>query len=104
MADSQDYTGLLPDSELDPPIGVDEVFYIVSDLGSVGVLPNDWLDLNETIPLDPLWGSSFQVIQCFENYITVKMLASADSNEYIEVAVSPELILNNYRRVQKVYA
>lgn len=102
--DSEEYFGLVPDSELDPPEGIDEIFYIVSDGGSVGILPNDWVDLNETIHLDPLWGSSFQVVQCFDLYITVKMLSAFNSMEYVEIAVDPYLILNNYRRRPKVYA
>jgi hypothetical protein len=101
--DSDEYFGLVPDSELDPPVGIDPVYYTVQDGGVVDVLPNDWVDLDESVSLDPLWGSSFQVLQCLEDYLTVKILSSADSREYVEIAISPELILNNYRRVPKVY-
>jgi len=102
MADSEEYYGLIPDSELDPPEGVSAVPYFIQDGGTVEILPNDWVDLDTSIPLDPLWGSSFQVLQCLEEYITVKMLDWSDLT-YKEVAVSPGLIINNYRRVTKVF-
>jgi hypothetical protein len=103
VADSEEYGGLVPDSELDPPLGVEPVSYACSDGGVVEVLPNDWVDLDETIALDPLWGSSFQVLQCLPDYITVKML-DVTLGEYVEVAITPSLILNNYRRVPKVFS
>jgi hypothetical protein len=103
VADSVEYTGLVPDSELDNPEGVDPIYYTVSDGGVLEVLPNDWVDLDEVIPLDPLWGSSFQVYQCFDDYLTVRML-DGDGFTYIEIAVDPILILNNFRRIPKVYS
>lgn len=67
MADIEWGGPVAPDSELDPPIGVDESFYTVQDGGVLGVLPNDWVDLDtKDIDLDPLWGSSFQVLQCYQ--------------------------------------
>ena len=103
MADTTEFGGLVPDSELDPPSGIEPKSYTVSDGGVLEILPNDWVDLDESIPLDPLWGSSFQVLQCFDDYITVKMI-DWGLLEYIEVAITPTLILNNYRRIPKVYA
>lgn len=106
MADIDNGGPLAPDSELDPPIGVDPVYYTARDGGVVDILPNDWVDLacDETgFPLDPLWGSSFQVLQCYPETLTVKML-NFSTTLYEEVEISPEMIWNNFRRQPKVYA
>lgn len=105
MADTEEYTGLVPDSDLDRAEGVAEVFYWCPNLRGgqwVGVKPNDWLDLDLTDisdKLDPLWGSSFQVVQCFEKEVSVRML-QRETKEYIEVLVSPEYITNNFIRAE----
>lgn len=103
MADSEEYTGLVPDSDLDPPEGIAPTYYVGASGWPIPILPNDWVDLNETdIPIDPLWGSSFQVVQCHADHITVRMLES-DKTTYVEVGVSPHLITNNYRRQPFLY-
>lgn len=105
MADSEQYSGLVPDSDLDRAIGVDEVFYWCPNLRGgqwVGIKPNDWLDLDLTDigdKIDPLWGSSFQVVQCFPEMLTVKML-QPETFEYIEVFISPDYITNNFIRAE----
>jgi hypothetical protein len=100
MADSDEYTGLVPDSDLENPQGVQPVYYVIADGMLLGILPNDWVDLDDTIRLDPLWGSRFQVYQCFNEYITVRML-DGDDRVYREIAVDPKLVWNNFRRVAK---
>lgn len=105
MADSEEYTGLVPDSDLDRALGIDEIFYWCENLRGgqwVGVKPNDWLDVdlsNLNDKIDPLWGSSFQVVQCFEKSLTIKMLQH-ELLEYIEVEITPEYILNNFIRAE----
>lgn len=104
MADSLEYLGLVPDSDLDPPIGVEPKIYEINDGLLVEILPNDWVDLDGTdLPIDPLWGKSFQVVQCLDDIITVKMLDS-DQITYVEVGITPSLITNNYRRLKPIEA
>lgn len=94
-----EFDPLAPDSDLDPPVGVPETFYVISSGLTVGILPNDWVDIGEEhISPDSNWGYSFQVIECLETYITIKVKNSG-SGLYEEIALSPICIDNNFRRV-----
>lgn len=104
MADTEEYGGLVPDSDLDRPDGVPITYYwcpLIRGVGEiVGVKPNDWLDLdlsNLFDKLDPLWGSSFQVIECYEDTLTVKAL-NWQTLTYEAIEISPEYITNVYIR------
>lgn len=96
-----DFDPLIPDSELDPPVGVDEKFYVIQDGGTVGVLPNDWVDVDEgVIGPDAEWGFSFQVIECFDDYLTIKV-KNLSTGFYEEIYITPSVVTNNFRRVPK---
>lgn len=101
MADGGRTDYWAPNSDLDSDPLEPGVDYVVEDGTSVNVKVNDWLDLNdEVIPLDPLWGSSFQVLECRPKEIVVRFY-NPDTDLYEPIAVSPELIMNNYRRVPR---
>lgn len=101
MADGGRTDYWAPDSELDTdPLDAGHD-YITQDGRSVNVRINDFLDLDsDYIPLDPIWGSSFQVIEYQENLVIVRMYDPA-VDLYGPVAISPEYILNCYRKVTK---
>lgn len=101
MADGDRTDYWAPDSELDSDPDDPGVNYTTQDGRIVNVKVNDFLDLDTSfIPEDPIWGSSFQVIECLENSIMIRMYDAA-TDLYGPVSVSPEIILNNYRKVTK---
>ena len=91
-----------PDSSLDrdpEDVGVE---YEIADGYHTLVYVNDWVDLDPgSVPdNDPLWGGSRQVLECQPNYIIVRMWEQT-TDLYQPVAVSPELIVNNYKHEPK---
>ena len=91
-----------PDSSLDrDPLDLG-VEYTIADGYRCKIYVNDWIDLNtEIVPADdPLWGGSRQVIECQPNYVVVRMY-DAQSDLYQPVAVSPEIIWDNYMHEPK---
>jgi len=88
-----------PESDLDSELP--EVVYTTQDGSTVAVRVNDWLDLDTSVlPEDPLWGSSFQVVELLEEQIVVRCY-DASTDLYQPICISPALIFNNYRRVPK---
>lgn len=100
MADGGRTDYWAPNSDLDSDPLDPGVNYITQDGRTVNVKPNDWLDLDENIPLDPLWGSSFQVIECQEEQVIIKMY-NPTNDLYEPCAITVNYILNNYRKVTK---
>lgn len=90
-----------PDSELNSDPNDPGKDFTLEDGSILNVKINDWLDLDEAIPADPMWGSSFQVIDTQDDFVIIKMY-DITMDLYQPVAISPSLILNNYRRVPKV--
>jgi hypothetical protein len=85
-----------PDSSLDAE--EPGQYYQVADGKFVLIHLNDFVDLDENaIPLDPIWGSSFQVMGLEPTEIIVRML-DVELDLYKPVNVSPELINNSYVR------
>lgn len=102
MADGDRTDYWAPNSDLDSDPNDPGRDYVAQSGLTVNVKVNDWLDLDDkAIPLDPLWGSSFQVLECHEEEIIVRMY-DAVTDLYQPMAVSPSLIMNNYRRVPQV--
>ncbi len=95
MADGgrEDYWA--PDSELEPV--EPGQFYPRCDGQLVEVMVNDFVDLGDSVPLDPLWGSSFQVARLDKMTLVVKMLDTT-SGLYEPTTISPDLITNDYVR------
>lgn len=91
-----------PDSSLDREIDDPGLEYEIADGYRCMIYVNDWVDLNEdVVPADdPLWGGSRQVIECQPNYIVVRMY-DAQTDLYQPVAISPEIILDNYMHQTK---
>lgn len=58
---------------------------------------NDFVDIPEGLPEDPLWGSSFQVVELQQKEVVIRFYNSA-TDLYEPIAVSYELIENNYQR------
>lgn len=84
-----------PDSSLDRE--EPGVWYQDSEGKWFNVCVNDFADLDESIPEDPLWGSSFQVLELRPTEIIVRMY-NAEQDLYKPVAVSIQQIINNYAR------
>jgi hypothetical protein len=87
-----------PESDLDSDPGDPGVDYVCAEGRVINVKPNDWLDVDETIPRDPYWGSSFQVLECKPAEILVRMY-NKETDLYEPQALSPNWVWNNYRRV-----
>lgn len=87
-----------PDSSLDSVApGLD---YVLADgLTTVNVQVNDWLDIDPTgLPEDKFWGASHQVLELGETEIVVRAY-NPDTDLFEPQAVSPQWVMNNYRRV-----
>lgn len=86
-----------PESDLDSI--APGVNYTLPSGTVLNVQVNDWLDIDSTgLPEDQFWGSSHQVIELGESEITVRVYNS-DLDLFEPQAISPDWILNNYRRV-----
>lgn len=65
------------------------------------VCPNDWLEVNEgSLPLDPIWGYSYQVYELEEEDLIVKIFDPV-TEKYTITAISPACISNVYRRIPR---
>lgn len=85
-----------PDSSLDAELPGQ--WYQVMDGLWCKIHVNDFVDLDEdSIPLDPIWGSSFQVMELQPDLIIVRML-DPETDLYGPIAVSPALVTNSYVR------
>lgn len=90
-----------PESDLDTDPNEPGYTYTLPGGDTLNIKPNDWLDLDPMgIPPTPDWGSSFQVIETREDVVVVRGY-NASLDLYEPIAVSPNWILNNYRRVPK---
>jgi hypothetical protein len=90
-----------PESNLDTDPNNPGVTYTLSDGSTLNVKPNDWLDVDPMgLPPTSDWGSSFQVIEPHEDAVIVRGY-NPELDLYEPIAVSPQYILNNYRRVPK---
>ena len=73
-------------------------YYQVSDGSYCLIHVNDFVDLDEdAVPLDPIWGSSFQVMELLPNELVVRML-NEELDLYKPMNVSPALVTNAYIR------
>jgi hypothetical protein len=96
MSDAGRTDEYAPNSDLDRDEG--QMICIIDGNGVPRkIYVNDFVDLSDVIPADPIWGSSFQVHSFEGNNIFVKMYNS-ESDIYELICVSSELILNNYKR------
>ena len=91
-----------PCSALDRDPADPGVEYTIAEGYTCRVYVNDWVDLNtEIIPADdPLWGGSRQVLECQPDYIVVRMWDQT-TDLYQPVAVSPEVVWDNYMHEPK---
>lgn len=89
-----------PNSDLDSEIENERV-YVMNDGEEQGICPNDWLDIDASVlPPDPLWGYSFQVYDLMEEEIVIKLFDPI-TEKYTISNISPQSILNVYRRVPR---
>lgn len=94
MADGGRTDFWAPDSTLD---GVEPgVWYQDSDGKWFEVCVNDFIDADPSIPADPIWGQSFQVIECHPKSVLVRMYDPI-TDLYGPVHVSRELVLGSYK-------
>jgi len=87
-----------PDSSLDSDPMDPGVDYTIAEGRIVNVKTNDWIDCDDVVQGDPFWGSSKQVLETHEMEVVVRMYDPV-SDLFYPAAISPELIVNNYRRV-----
>lgn len=100
MADGG-YTGeYAPDSELNPEGPA--IAYTFADGGVVEVQKNDWLDISESLPNDPLWGYSRQVFECLPNALVVKE-HDPGTDTYVLSTLDPSLCWNCFSRKPKTF-
>jgi len=86
-----------PDSSLDSIAPGQD--YLLPDGSTLNVQVNDWLDIDPTgMPEDQYWGASHQVVELGETEIVVRAY-NPDLDLFEPQSVSPQWILNNYRRV-----
>jgi hypothetical protein len=92
-----------PDSSLNREEGDTGMMYTIADGYRCKIYVNDWVDLDPaSMPDDdPLWGGSRQVLECQADAIIVRMW-DASTDLYQPVAVSPQIVLNNYMHEPKV--
>jgi len=57
---------------------------------------NDFADI-DTLPLDPIWGSSFQVLECLPSQLVVRFY-NPELDLYEPVNVDVSLVVNSYIR------
>jgi hypothetical protein len=97
MADGGRTDFWAPDSSLDPI--EPGVYYQDADGKVVEVCVNDFVDLDieGKINPDPIWGSSFQVIECRPSELIVRAY-DPTTDLYGPIAFSTEMILDVYKR------
>lgn len=73
--------------------------YTLANGNLLNIQVNDWLDIDPVgMPEDIYWGSSHQVVELGESEIVVRAY-NPDLDLFEAKSVSPQWILNNYRRV-----
>jgi hypothetical protein len=73
MKDGGRHDEYAPDSTLE---GIEPGAYYDSELNPgmlFKVRVNDFIDLGDSLPEDPIWGSSFQVVELLPGQVVVKM-------------------------------
>ena len=84
-----------PESDLD---GIEPgAYYPIAPGVYRKIRVNDFVDLSDPIPQDPLWGSSYQVLELNPTEIVVRGY-NAELDLYEPTSVSVELVSNNYFR------
>lgn len=97
MADGGRTDYWAPDSELEPV--EPGVWYRMPAGDYLEVCINDFVDLDieNVLSPDPIWGSSFQVIEMNPTALSVRMY-DPETDLYGPIDVSTSLILNVYKR------
>lgn len=97
MADGGRTDYWAPDSELDPV--EPGVWYQGTDGKFFEVCENDFVDLDieNVMPPDPIWGSSFQVLEMKPKSLLVRVYDPL-TDLYSPIEVSIDLILDIYKR------
>ncbi len=97
MADGGRTDYWAPDSELDPV--EPGAWYKDADGKYVEVCVNDFVDMDieNVMPPDPIWGSSFQVLETKPKSLLVRVYDSS-TDLYGPIEVSAELVLDVYKR------
>ncbi len=72
------------------------VWYRSADGQWFEVCVNDFIDLDISVPADPIWGQSFQVLECKPKEIMVRMYEPI-SDLYEPCGISVELVLGAYK-------
>lgn len=91
-----------PDSDWDSDLSTLKT-YTIYDGVQIQIAVNDWVDVVETVlPLDPMWGSSFQVYSTESDSEIQVRLYDETSDLYEIISVSPEYVYNSFRKVQAV--
>jgi len=72
------------------------VWYQNSDGKWFNVRVNDFVDLDEVIPEDPIWGSSFQVLELLPNQVVVRFYDPI-ADLYGPINIDIQLIMQNYQ-------
>jgi hypothetical protein len=95
MADGGRTDFYAPNSELDPV--EPGAWYQNYDGEWLEICVNDFVDVNESISPDPLWGQSFQVESLLPGLLIVRMY-DAGLDLYELIGLDPGLVYNCYKR------
>lgn len=100
MADGG-YTGeYAPDSNANPEGPT--LAYTIAESAVVEIQKNDWLDVDESLANDPLWGYSRQVFECLPHSLIVKEYNPA-TDTYEASNLDPVFIWNVFARKPKTF-
>lgn len=100
MADGG-YSGeYAPDSEANPEGPA--ISYTVAEGAVIEIQKNDWLDVDESLANDPLWGFSRQVFECLPTSLVVKEYNPA-SDTYEASTLDPSFVWNVFSRKSKTF-
>lgn len=99
MADFGRTDEFAPDSELNSDSS-ESVLATLADGTQCEILKNDWVDGDESLQSDPMWGYSFQVSRITDGSIFIKAYVQ-HLDVYEETQLDASLIWNVYRHVEK---
>ncbi len=91
-----------PDSDWDSDLSTLKTYTIYDGI-QIQIAVNDWIDVMEMVlPLDPMWGSSYQVYSTESDSEIQIRLYNLASDLFEITTISPEFIYNSFRKVQAV--
>ncbi len=94
MADNGRTDFWAPDSTL--PAVEPGKWYRAPDGTYFEVCENDFVDVDPAVPADPIWGQSFQVVECNPKSVSVRMY-DPTTELYAPADISSELVLGCYK-------